>query len=393
VKAVWFLESDMFFGDSAGSMPPAGPANRNVGGALGGDKIQTETKNVYVWFKVPDTSLDFTVGLQSQSDAYAGFIYGGADMAGIFTTGKFEPVSWKLGWAKLYENNVGRTDDRTLYVAETKFMPAKEVSLGLNFYYLKDDSDKATNHPNVANAPPLVAFPHKLTVYMPGVSASFKAGPATISGFAQYQWGELEATLPAGSDLDINAYLVDLRADLNLGPGKFFIEGLYTSGGDRGANGLDDYEAPITLATNEASPGGNSAYSRANMHILMSSPDTIGVSQCLIGCSGGIAGPDPGNRGRGMWHVAAGFGMKLTDKIKGEINAGYLSATDTLVSDGNRDEEMGTEFNARLDYNLAKGLDVGVIGAYALIGDFFENAAGQTPEDVWMGVARVNYAF
>ncbi|HSQ15541.1 MAG TPA: hypothetical protein VLQ94_04465, partial [Candidatus Binatia bacterium] len=192
-------------------------------------------------------------------------------------------------------------------------------------------------------------------------------------------------------DVDINAYIVDLRADLNLGPGKLFFEGLYLSGGDLSGNN-PDYEAPITLATIEGSPGGNSAYSRTNTHILMSSPDTIGVSQCLIGCSGGIAGSDPGNRGRGMWHVAAGYSQLLTPKLKGEINAGYLAASETLVGE-TRDEEMGTEFNARLDYNLAKGLDVGVIGAYAIIGDFFENAAGNTPEDVWMGVARVNYAF
>lgn len=390
VKAVWYLESDMLFGDSAGSMQPAGPATRNQGGALGGDKVQTETKNIYVWFKVPDTSMDFKVGLQAQSDAYAGFIYS-ADMAGIFMTGKYEPVTWKLGWARLYEYQNQRTDDRTLYVAETKFAPAKEVSLGLNFYFLQDDSDKAAPHGNVGNAPPLVAYPHSLKVYMPGVTASFKAGPVTISGFGMYQFGELEATLPANVDLDINAYLVDLRADLNLGPGKFFIEGLYTSGGDRGATGTDDYEAPITLATNEASPGGNSAYSRANMHILMSSPDTINISQCLLGCSGGIASSDPGNGGRGMWIVATGFGMNLAPKVKGQINAGYLSATETLATES-RDEEMGTEFNARLDYNLAKGLDVGVIGAYAIIGDFFE-VAGETPEDVWMGVARVNYAF
>ena len=46
---------------------------------------------------------------------------------------------------------------------------------------------------------------------------------------------------------------------------------------------------------------------------------------------------------------------------------------------------MGTEFNARLDYNLAKGLDVGVIGAYVIIGDFFKDAAGQTPDDRWAG--------
>jgi hypothetical protein len=386
VKAVWFIESDMNWGDSAGSAAP-GAAARNVGGALGGDKVQTETKNVYVWFKIPDTSLDFTVGLQGQSDSYAGLIYGGADMAGVFMTGKYEPVSYKLGFAKLYENATQRSDDMTLYVAETKFAPAKDVNLGLNFYFLQHDANKvAGNLPGLPAAFSGIG-PFSARVYMPGVTGSFKLGPATISGFAQYQFGTIEEV--TGFDVDISAYLFDLRADMNLGPGKFFFEGLYLSGGDLSG---DEYEAPITLATNEASPGGNSAYSRTNTHILMSSPDTIGVSQCLIGCSGGVAGSDPGNRGRGMWHLAAGYSQKLTPKLAGQINVGYLSATETLSSEPGRDEEMGTEFNGRLDYNLAKGLDVGVVGAYAIIGDFFKVGTA-TPEDVWMGYARVNYAF
>jgi len=259
------------------------------------------------------------------------------------------------------------------------------VSLGLNFYFLQHDGNESPG----AFPGPTAGFPvvGSARVYMPGITASFKAGPVMISGFGQYQFGTIEE--PPGPDIDISAYLLDLRADLNLGPGKFFFEGLYLSGGDLSG---DEYEAPITLATIEGSPGGNSSYTRTNMHILLASPDTIGVSQCLIGCSGGIAGSDPGNRGRGMWHVAAGYSQKLTPKVTGQVNAGYLAATETTVADGSRDEEMGTEFNARLDYNLAKGLDVGVIGAYAIIGDFFE-VAGQTPEDVWTGIARVNYAF
>jgi hypothetical protein len=396
VQAVWFLESDMLWGDNAGSAPTA--SSRNSGGALGGDKVQTETKNIYVWFKVPDTSVDVTVGLQGQSDDYAGFLYGGADMAGIFVKGKFEPVSYKFGLAKLYENLTQKTDDRTLYVAEVKFVPAKEVKVGANFYFLQDDANRPDTGATLTNgltgfAAPILPYAYNAKVYMPGVSAAFKAGPATISGFAQYQFGELAATSSANPDVDVNAYLLDLRADLNVGPGKLFFEGLYTSGGDR-ASATDDYEAPITLATNEASPGGNSAFSRTNMTILLPSPDTINISQCLIGCSGGVAGADPGNRGRGIWHIAAGYSQALTPKLKGQVNVGYLSATEMLVSDSStRSEDMGTEFNARLDYNLAKGLDVGVAGAYALIGDFFNNAAGQTPEDVWAGYARVNYAF
>ena len=112
VQAVWFLESDMLWGDAAGGdnchvgdLDRPAVRSGTPAAALGADRIQTETKNIYLWFKVPDTSVAFTVGLQNQSDDYAGIIYGGADMAGIFMTGKFEPVTYKLGWAKLYEND------------------------------------------------------------------------------------------------------------------------------------------------------------------------------------------------------------------------------------------------------------------------------------------------
>ena len=96
VKAVWFLETDFgAFGDAAGTNATTAPqgAARNAGGALGGDRINLETKNLYIWFKLPNTTLDFTVGLQNQSDRFAGLLYGGSDMAGIFATGKMDPVS------------------------------------------------------------------------------------------------------------------------------------------------------------------------------------------------------------------------------------------------------------------------------------------------------------
>ena len=110
VKAVWFLESD--FG-AIGVRRQHAAVGRHAASARCGtaaapsarDRINLETKNIYIWFKLPNTSLDFTVGLQNQSDSYAGLLFGGADMAGIFATGKIEPVSYKLGWAKLYENN------------------------------------------------------------------------------------------------------------------------------------------------------------------------------------------------------------------------------------------------------------------------------------------------
>lgn len=410
VQAVWFLESDMLWGDASGSNKQFTTdttglgAQRNTGGSLGADRIQTETKNVYVWFKVPDTSMDFTVGLQNQTDAYAGILWGGADFAGVFTTGKFEPMSYKFGWAKLYENDPKKADDMTLYVAEVNLAPVKVVKVGLNFYFLQDDTQKNATVQFVSTlsggelpsgtaggANPFAA-PNSKKVYMPGVNVAFQAGPATISGFAMYQFGKINYLQDNATvhDVDIQAFMLDARADLNVGPGKLFVEGLYLSGGD---DPKSKYKAPITLATNDGSPGGNSAYSRTNTYILMSAPDTINVSQCLLGCSGAELGSDPGLGGRGMWHLGAGFAMPFTKQLKGEVNAGYLAATKKFTTDTNKGKDIGTELNANISYNIAKGLDVGVVGAYAWLGDFLKFAGTPDVKNAYTTYAKINYAY
>jgi hypothetical protein len=396
VKAVWYLESDMLFGDSSGSAPP-GAAARNVGGALGGDKVQTETKNIYVWFKIPDTSVDMTWGLQAQKDAYQGVFYN-ADLAGIFLNGKYEPIGYTLGWAKLYEVANDTWDDATLYQAEVGWAPSKETKLGFNFYFLQDSTGKPGGQ---ARLNPIVGGPaidnYDLKLYMPGIDGSMKLGPVTLSGFFFWQTGTFEAVLPGEQDADVSAYSVDLRGDMALGPGKFFIEGIYLSGGDLSGDN-PDYEAPITFGDFQnvpgTGPGGYSAYSRTRMQILLSSWDTINVSQCLIGCSGGVAGDSMGNSGRGLWHIAAGYSQKFGDKLSGEVNIGYMAAVDNLVDDDpNMGTDMGTEINAGVAYNVMKGLDVGVYGAWVFLGDFFKTSSGVTPEDPYAGYARVNYSF
>jgi hypothetical protein len=396
VKAVWFIESDMNFGDTSGVV------NRNQGGALGGDSIQLETKNLYLWFKIPDTSLDFTVGLQNQSDPYAGVFYGGADMAGVFMTGKFEPVKFKLGWAKLYENQLQKTDDATLYVAEVNFLPGKAVSLGLNFFAIQDDTGRASGintklnpgNQGGANATWDLAN-YKLWLYTPGLNASFKLGPATLSGFAFYQMGTAESMVGA-PDIDVEAYGGDLRADLKLGPANVFLEGLYLSGDDK----ADEYNAPIGLGDYQGTntgPGGNSSYTRTRMQIMLASWDTISLSQCLVGCSGGIYGDSLGLQGRGLWHVAAGANLDVAKRLKLEANVGYAAAVKMATTDpAFKDKDLGTEVNAGINYNIAKGLDFGLFGAYMFLGDFNLTSAtgpGSDPEDPWTGYARVNYAF
>ena len=262
------------------------------------------------------------MGLQNQSDPYAGVLYGGADFAGIFMTAKFEPVTFKLGWAKLYENQVAKTDDATLYVFESNFLPGKAFSVGLNFMYLQDDTGAASgvglklNPTDVATPGPTSPLANrKVDLYTPGINATLRLGPATISGFVFYQVGTAESMVPGAADVDIEAYGADLRADLKLGPANIFLEGLYLSGDDKAG----EYNAPIGLGDYQGTgtgPGGNSSYTRTRMQILLASWDTINVSQCLIGCSGGVYGDSLGFQGRGLWHVAAGANVSIDQEAQ-----------------------------------------------------------------------------
>ncbi len=114
------------------------------------------------------------------------------------------------------------------------------------------------------------------------------------------------------------------------------------------------------------------------MQIMLASWDTINVSQCLVGCSGGEYGDSLGLQGRGLWHVAAGASMAVTPRLKVEANVGYAAAVKLQPGEETgRDKDLGTEVNAGLSYNIAKGLDVGVYGAYMWLGDFVKDRRGQ----------------
>ncbi len=397
VKAVWYLESDVIWGDSAGNTD--GGAGRNFGGALGADKVQTETKQINVWFKIPDTSMEATVGIHGVGDSYSGVFGATNDVAGVTIKGKYEPVDYKFVFAKLYENDTHESDDATLWMAEVGFSPAKDAKMGINFYFLQDYTG-AQGDPAEARLQ-LNAIgnlnDYKMRIYMPGIDGSIKVGPVKISGWFFYQTGEFESTIPGDPDVDISGYAVNLRGDFNAGPGKAFIEGLYISGDDNEND--NDFDSIITLGDfqQNASPGGYSGYTKPHMVILLPTWNMASISQCIIGCSGGEYGDSLSHSGRGLWLIAAGYAQKFTDKVKGELNVGHMEAVELYsfekTGPNARDEDMGTEVNATVTMNLQKGLDVSLTGAYLFAGDFLRDVGSDAFEDAWTSFARVAYSY
>jgi hypothetical protein len=176
---------------------------------------------------------------------------------------------------------------------------------------------------------------------------------------------------------------------MNLGPGKGFLEGLYVSGDD---NPNDKKYKGIITGSDYANL--TSWYGRPDLYILFPNFDMIQAATALV--------LNPNNSGRGLMLFAGGFTMKMSDKLTGKVGAGYLAANEKRAATpttGAKGTSMGTELNANVNYNIAKGLDFGVYGAYCFLGDFYERSsaltptAGSNPDDLYTAYARLNFAF
>ena len=374
---------------------------RNQGAALEADSVNLETKNFYMWFNVPNTSVKVTAGLQNQTDSFGGMIFGYADMAGIFVTGKGGPVDFKAGWAKWQEKGSKTDDDVDLYVAEVKLAPTKDAKVGADFYVIRDASGNTGPVGGNTNLNTLgrlgadyglgaVSFTYDPSVfYYLGVDGAFKAGPVGLKGYAFYNWGEVEninGTLfgspVVNGSADVSAYAVDLRADLDAGPGKLFVEGAYVSGSDRNST---DWESPIV--GNNYAVAGSFPLTSMDMQILLPNLDDINSSAALA--------YDVQNKGRGLIALATGFRMNF-DKVAAKVGLGYL--TDVEAPDSGINEHSAFEVNANANYTLTKGLTVGLYGAYAFLSDWEDYSSGtadltKDADDIYRAYARLNYSF
>jgi hypothetical protein len=412
VGAVAQFEMDFgAWGDSAYT------AGRNQGAGLEADSINLETKSFNLWFNIPNTSVKVTAGLQNVSDSFQGIILGYADMAGIFLTGKGGPVDYRAGWAKFQEGNTRRDDDVDFYLAEVKFAPTKDAKIGLDFYVLRDASGSTavnagtfgTNLNTIGRGHvdygiAASSFTYKpTTLYYLGVDGAVQAGPVALSGFGLYNWGKIDLlggtsggdNVTAGDSVKVKGVALDLRGDVALGPGKLFVEGAYVSG----TKDTDDDFKTIVTGSNYALAG-SYPLSRMDMQILLPNLDEINTSSALA--------YDVQNKGRGAILLATGFSMKFGAMLSGKVGIGHLRDAANAVGSNSTGvaikKHKATEVNANVNYSLAKGLDLGLYGAYAFLSDW-ENYLGadrmtvgvanmtQDADNIFKTYFRMNYAF
>jgi hypothetical protein len=252
LKLVTHFELDSRFGGAPGGYKGI-PSPANDAGQLEADSVSLEVKNYYLDFKIPNTGVNVKTGVQSWADSYQ-WLFALADMAGVYATKKFDPLTLSGGWFRLQDlgtNGVAGVATATsapgelttdMYVLDGKFAVSKDITVGASYYNVQRDS----TGPGFTTEFELL--------HMVGLNAAVKLGPANINPFFAYQFGDVNSTDKIG------AYLAGLTSKTAVGPGKVNFSAFYLSGDDNGTGDADDFKT-IGQAT--------SYFPAANMHLLI----------------------------------------------------------------------------------------------------------------------------
>lgn len=372
---VYYAEVDMQFGDESYSND-----GRNDGGAIGGDTTNLETKNLYIDVKVPDTDLAVRAGLQGLDDNY-NYTFFGADMAGIKLDTKVGPAAVTAGWFNL--GNGGRfqnSDNLNLWALQTNFTPSENLKLGVDYYYYQNQgsdpgqqlyasyfgtadigevSGKSTNWSATREA---------MDLHYLGGHADFKLGSISLTGWVNTNIGSVDNLTINGTpmDVDVQGYAGSIKATTVLNGFSLAARGTFFSGDDD----LSDGDADFII-----NPLATESFAFATDGFMIMTPD---INWNSVG-QYGFAMVDAAWAGYGLisGNVTASFKPSETTYVKGGI--GYFASLEDSVKDDRTSRKgttLGTEFFLRAGIKVDKNLDLSLNGAYATLGDFYDNNGG-----------------
>lgn len=354
VKITYYGEVDTVWGDSS-------KGGIGGGGKLGSDGVNIETKQVKLDFKVPDTPLSFTAGIQGFAKRFDAALMS-HDMAGGRVKAKFGDVTLGAAYFVWNEEDKYKDDDRSLYSILSDFNISEAFKLRADLYSILDKR----------------AGDSKTTRNTFGLRADFKAEAFSLSGWTLYQFGETE--VDNGSDTDLGGMAASIKANFKVGGVKAGARVMY-------------YMADDDADENMAFSGGIGAfeYTKENLMIFLTD-----VYYNNLG-GGRHALTDAAYAGYGLIGVCLSANMNLTDTVYTKLGAGVFMAADDQKDDDESTKKegsmLGQEIAALIGFKVAEKVDVSARGAYALVGDFYETAGGDDPDNMYKFVMMLNVKF
>lgn len=356
---------------------------RKLGGEIGSDTVNIETRAAYFDFNLPVKPVNMKVGIQAWADAYDG-IFVDTQMAGVLSSTTFHDVALSLGWFRLDDSATTPFghNPRDLVVLDGSYAVNKDFTVGGSYYMLNDPIDKDTKY--LDGSPRTIP---KETVHTLGVNAETKLGVATLKSYLLYQLGNLE-DINTRANHSISAFAAGLGVKAKLETGLLKASFLYASG-DKNSGGSKAFRDVQDL------DGGTESDYCSDMRMLR--------KDSFTGPSGKSFVSTINNRDQGLIFGSVGYDADLTQKVFASANVGFAlvaeeNATKPInlaTNAQNSSNYLGTEINASLGYKLDTNITARIQGAYTILGGYYKGVAanGETPNNPYSTNIMLVYGF
>lgn len=360
--------------------------HRKLGGEIGSDTVNIETRAAYLDFNLPVHAINVKAGIQPWTDSYDG-IFVDSQMGGLLASTKISDVDVTLGWFRLDDTAAtpfGR-DPRDLVILEGRYAVNKDVTVGGSYYMLNDAVDRDTKYlTNVAGTARTIP---KETVHTLGVNSEGKFGATTLNGYLLYQLGNLD-DLTTGANRNISAFAAGIGAKSKLETGMLKASFLYASG-DKNSGGSKAFRDVQDL------DGGTETDYSSDMRMLR--------KDAFTGPSGKSFVQSINNRDQGLIFGSVGYDVDLSQKVFVGANVGFALVAEENANKPvnlstnavNSSNYLGTEINGNLGYKLVANVTARVQGAYTILGGYYKGVAknGETPSNPYSTNVMLVYSF
>jgi len=308
-------------------------------GDVGADGLAVEVKNSYADFNVAPM-LSGKVGVQGFTLA-RGFI-ADDDFSGVVASFKTDMVTIPLVWLKVYEGGMGNEvnqDDFDYYGTAPIFKPNENMSIQPYVLWATSDDYKfggdADNNgiQDIGDADIIYA----------GLDLNLTMDVASLWFTGIYQGGEVKVDSGyPNKAVDVSAYLLAAGGSANLGPADVHGQAFYATGQDPKS---EDMEAFFI-------PAGQSYYWAEIMG--------YGIFDQQVSANA------PADQISNILAANVGTTFKPMEDLSISLDVWYAKLAE---EDANKEDELGTEVDLTITYELVEGLKLDVVGAYLFAGD------------------------
>jgi hypothetical protein len=328
-------------------------------GDVGADAVAIEVKNTYAEIKIGNWLN--RVGAQGLALA-RGFLFDN-DGSAILSIYLGETFTVPLVWMRADEGGIGQ-DQNDGDVDSVAILPTFHLSetMKITPYILYIWTEDATKSSHLSTG--ALAGIEELSFWNIGVDFDM-----TTDAFSLWLTGIAQggsADLVGGGDLDISTYLFAFGGSTTVGPAGLHGQFVYASGDDD----LTDSDAEAFMDT-----GGQSYYWSEIMG--------YGIFDNQV------SNGSPADKISNIWFAQIGADFKPADKLKLSADLYYASVVEAA---GDLDEQLGTEIDLKLTYELVEGLNLDLVAAYLFAGESTTFDAADDANPYELG-ARLSLSF